>query len=256
MSAADGRHTRSHGSARGSGFDPRRTLNGSEVTVRRSEVVAAYDSMHARGAVNALPGYYEWLLGLVWTDGPGRLADIGCGTGEMLAAASSAGLCAFGVDVSPVAVRIARARAPRSTVQVAAAEELPFDSDTFDLVTCCGSLEHFHDPGRAVMEMARVARPGAPILVVVPNSHYLFAWVTHLRVGVLPQQSQPIERFATLPQWTGFLTQHGLRVDAVHKDNRFYFSLPLMRLLAEGVARVTPRAVSYQFALECRSDTA
>lgn len=47
----------------------------------------------------------------------------------------------------------------------ARAEDLPFDSNTFDLVTCRIAPHHFDDVAKFVKEAARVVRPGGLVLV-------------------------------------------------------------------------------------------
>jgi len=47
----------------------------------------------------------------------------------------------------------------------ARAEHLPFDSNTFDLVTCRIAPHHFEDVAQFVKEAARVVRPGGLVLV-------------------------------------------------------------------------------------------
>lgn len=47
--------------------------------------------------------------------------------------------------------------------------DLPFPSDTFDLVITSEVIEHTLDPARAVREMARVLRPGGQLVITVPN---------------------------------------------------------------------------------------
>lgn len=51
------------------------------------------------------------------------------------------------------------------------AERLPFDDQRFDAVLSIGAFNYFSDPEGALREMARVARPGAPIVVSdeIPN---------------------------------------------------------------------------------------
>ena len=44
--------------------------------------------------------------------------------------------------------------------KIADAEELPFDDNTFDLVTCRIAFHHFPNPRQAVSEFARVLKPG------------------------------------------------------------------------------------------------
>jgi len=67
--------------------------------------------------------------------------------------------------------RTARARADaRFTFSVGRAEALAFPADTFDLVTCQTVLIHLPDPRAALLEMARVARPGGLVVVAEPTN--------------------------------------------------------------------------------------
>ena len=60
--------------------------------------------------------------------------------------------------------------ADRFGYQVAVAEKLPFADASFDLVTCQTLLIHARDPGAAIDEMIRVARPGGLVLAAEPNN--------------------------------------------------------------------------------------
>ncbi|HTR11669.1 MAG TPA: class I SAM-dependent methyltransferase [Roseiarcus sp.] len=45
------------------------------------------------------------------------------------------------------------------------AEDLPFRDRAFDAVLSNGGFNHFNDPEKALREMARVAKPGAPVVI-------------------------------------------------------------------------------------------
>ena len=81
-----------------------------------------------------------------------------------------------GVDRDPLWIEKAAARASahrladRFSYRVAVAEKLPFADASFDLVTCQTVLIHTPDPGAALDEMVRVARPGGLILAAEPNN--------------------------------------------------------------------------------------
>lgn len=105
--------------------------------------------------------------------------DVGCGIGhwgQLLANMLSPDARVQGVDRDPLWVEKAIARASahglvgRFSYQVSAAERLPFADASFDLVTCQTVLIHMLDPGAAVDEMVRVARPGGLILAAEPNN--------------------------------------------------------------------------------------
>jgi SAM-dependent methyltransferase len=128
------------------------------------EVAAEYDESLPKHVVEHLRGRRERLaLSLV---PKGRLLDVGCGTGVFLEAMPAASYECVGVDVSEAMVDHARARG--LDVTKAPADELPFETGSFDLVTCVAVLHHLIDPDlvdRSVREMARVVRPGGAVMI-------------------------------------------------------------------------------------------
>jgi ubiquinone/menaquinone biosynthesis C-methylase UbiE len=108
-----------------------------------------------------------FFLRFALAEAPGDLLDIGCGTGNLLAAARKmfpdAGLT--GVDPSVALLRRLRAYALLADANLtrAVAEALPFRSATFDGVLSLLVLQEFPEPQRALAEMRRVARRGGPV---------------------------------------------------------------------------------------------
>jgi SAM-dependent methyltransferase len=105
--------------------------------------------------------------------------DVGCGVGHwthLLAQLLPKSARLQGIDRDPRWVEKAAARAAahgladRFSFQVSVAERLPFADASFDLVTCQTVLIHTRDPGAAIDEMIRVARPGGLILAAEPNN--------------------------------------------------------------------------------------
>lgn len=70
------------------------------------------------------------------------------------------------VDLSAPA--LARLRASGGAVAQGSITALPFADGAFDLVCAFDVVEHVDDDGRAVSELARVAAPGATVLLAVP----------------------------------------------------------------------------------------
>ena len=94
--------------------------------------------------------------------GPGRVLDLGCGTGhsyELLSPRET-----VGVDVDPGAL----AGQPRET-HVADMRQLPFTGGSFDSVVSIQSVEHVPDAEQVLAEVARVLRPGGRAIFVTPN---------------------------------------------------------------------------------------
>jgi len=79
----------------------------------------------------------------------------------------------YGVDVSERLLKRAAARLTRSgirswTLYSSPAEYLPFETESFDLVSCQLALNFFESQDRAVAEAARVLRGGARFIGSVP----------------------------------------------------------------------------------------
>ncbi len=93
----------------------------------------------------------------------GRLLDIGCGIGDMLAFRGDS----VGVDVNEHTVEFCRQRG--LTAQRMDPDELPFGDASFDSALMDNVLEHIAEPGPILAEARRVLRPGGRLLVGVPG---------------------------------------------------------------------------------------
>jgi SAM-dependent methyltransferase len=105
------------------------------------------------------------LIELTGVSAGDRVLDVGCGTGQLtmeLARVAGASSVAA-LDPSAPAVDFCRSRVPEGDIRIGAAESLPFSDGEFDAVLAQLVVNLTDDPPRAVREMARVARPGAPV---------------------------------------------------------------------------------------------
>ena len=95
--------------------------------------------------------------------------DAGCGPGRDIARFAALGHHPVGVDLNLDFVAAARRHGP---VRVADLRDLPFPDNTFAGVWACASLVHLPtaDAERALAELARVARPKAPVCVSVKHA--------------------------------------------------------------------------------------
>lgn len=104
----------------------------------------------------------------------GRYVDIGCGTGEEVAAMAvvlDGGGWAAGIDRSTEMVRQAnsRHRHPNCRFLAGDAAALPFESGTFSGVRVERTLQHVPDPAAALVEIARVLAPGGRVVALEPD---------------------------------------------------------------------------------------
>lgn len=130
----------------------------------------------------------------------GRVLEVGCGTGELLAAiaSSSPGSSVTGLDPDGDALRIARQklrdRGLEARLVPGRAEVLPFEDGSFDLVVSSLMLHHLgtSTKARALREWRRVLAPRGALLLVdfgVPRTPWLRLVLWPLRFHVLEEQA-------------------------------------------------------------------
>jgi SAM-dependent methyltransferase len=120
----------------------------------------------ARTEEQQRPAYQEALrrVGLV----PGeRVLDVGCGTGVFLRLAADGGAQPFGIDASKALLELAARRVPAAELRAGDMQSLPYDDDSFDLVTGFTSFFFAADMVAALREAGRVAKAGAPVVIQV-----------------------------------------------------------------------------------------
>lgn len=109
----------------------------------------------------------------------GRILEVGCGTGGLLAPVLRSGRAVSieGVDIASRWLVVARRRLTdrglRGTLVAASVERLPYADDQFDAVVADSLLEHLDDPLLALRECRRVLRPGGRLLLWSPNRYTL-----------------------------------------------------------------------------------
>ncbi len=98
--------------------------------------------------------------------GPGtRMLDMGCGTGELCRLAIERGAEAAGIDAAEGMVELARAKLPGADLRVGQIEELPWDDDSFDVVTGLNSFQFAAERAR------RLSRGGTRGAARRPGRH-------------------------------------------------------------------------------------
>ena len=138
-----------------------------------------------RGGRGDDPAQYRSVFDALGVGGGERVLDVGCGAGggaRALAARVPDVGRVVGIDVSETMVAEARARtgaAPpetRARVEFLAADahQLPFPDASFDAAFSLSVFEIVGEPRRALVEMARVLRPGGRLVINGPD---VDAWV-------------------------------------------------------------------------------
>ena len=113
-----------------------------------------------------LPIYREALRRIGIEPGD-RVLDAGCGAGVFLELVAARGGIGAGTDAAPELLELARGRAPGADLRSGDLEALPWEDDSFDLVTGFTSFFLADDFVAALREAGRVARPGGTVFAQV-----------------------------------------------------------------------------------------
>lgn len=106
-------------------------------------------------------------FGLERKHGPGRLLDVGCATGALIAWLEKRGWTAQGVEISGPQAEYCRARGLE--VSSRPLEENGFSGDFFDAVTASHLVEHLNNPRSLVHEIFRILKRGGRLYMTTPN---------------------------------------------------------------------------------------
>lgn len=114
------------------------------------------------------PELFEYLKSLVKTEGK-KVLDVGCGTGIATRQLKEVGFDVNGSDKDETMVKVALENSPDISYIVAPADKLPFESETFDVVTIFTAF-HWFAHEKAVEEMKRVLKPGGVLFAALKDN--------------------------------------------------------------------------------------
>jgi 2-polyprenyl-3-methyl-5-hydroxy-6-metoxy-1,4-benzoquinol methylase len=220
------------------------------------------------------PPGYEWkpdegsshrrLLDALSARPPGRVLDLGCGTGTLGQALRGLGHRVVGVDVEASAEAKERLDV---FVQADLDRGLPAEvqeEGPYDVVVCADVLEHVREPGLLLDEVRPLLAPGGQVLASIPNISHWYPR-TRVAIGRFDYDARGIldrghVRFFTRRSFGRMVARHGWRVvrleatglpfDVADRGGRRGTAALLKRVLGRldrtGV-QVWPTMFGYQF---------
>jgi len=128
-----------------------------------------------------------------------HILDVGCGTGYGVGVLTNANATTVtGIDISAEAITYAKGNwGDKASFIMSSSLYLPFNDESFDVVTCFEHYEHIAEQMLVLKEIHRVLRPGGYLMISTPNLHNLLMRlkaITHLRALPKPGPS-PRNRF-------------------------------------------------------------
>ena len=218
-------------------------------------IQSEYDHLFETDPIRDEDRAYQWFTNQVFKNKPEAvsLLDIACGAGYFLKNLKEkfGSACSLnGIDFSSKALELAKNECPGASLYQGPAEDLPFEKEAFDAVTCLGSLEQFFNAEGALNEMKRVSKPGARVFILVPNIFWYKDFLSVLFTGTRKTRNQSHETFLSLGEWKDVLVKGGVKVVKTEKYN--------------GIAKakwkqtikdlVIPTRFSYHFLFVCTVD--
>lgn len=128
----------------------------------------------------------------------GRLLEIGCGSGLLLAHFRDAGYDVEGVELSAADAAHARERYGLP-IREGRVETLPLDRDRYDAVVLVNVLEHSLEPAALVSRAYEVLRPGGCLVAGVPVVDSAYARLLGARWGAVTEAP----RHVSIPSFGG-----------------------------------------------------
>ena len=120
---------------------------------RAPEAAYLFENMHWRE--------YNHMLDRTGVIHGTRHLDIACGSGLAMQMSSERGAIVSGIDASKRLVAIAKARTPEADIRIGDMFNLPFEDNSFDVVTSCRGI--WGNCIGALREARRVLRPGGKL---------------------------------------------------------------------------------------------
>ncbi|MCA9779288.1 MAG: methyltransferase domain-containing protein [Candidatus Eremiobacteraeota bacterium] len=151
--------------------------------------------------------------------------DVATGTGHTAFFFARKQVHVFAVDINDEMLRVAQEESDRQTLSVrflkSPADNLVFDDDNFELVTCRQAAHHFPNIKSFLAEVVRVLKPGGHLLLidnVVPEETEAAEWLN----GYEKARDESHEVCLSKEDWLASLEQQGFTL--VHSE-RFPLTL-------------------------------
>lgn len=153
------------------------------------------------------------------------LLDIGCGTGyliDLLQKQKNALYC--GLDLSPEMLKMARKKLPESVyLTEGSSDKLPYEDNSFDIVTCIQSFHHYPNPEKAMAEAYRVLKKGG--LYILSDTGYggILRWFYNQ--FVLKVANTGDYAVYSMKDIENLMTKSGFVIKNAQKIDRFVYTI-------------------------------
>jgi ubiquinone/menaquinone biosynthesis C-methylase UbiE len=107
---------------------------------------------------------------------PGKVLDLGAGTGKILSELESKDWQVQGIDSSPQAIKWSKKRGVKLKLADSAKQPLPFPPNYFDLILVLDFLEHLQSESKTLSNINKVLKPSGYLIITVPANPRLYSY--------------------------------------------------------------------------------
>jgi 2-polyprenyl-6-hydroxyphenyl methylase/3-demethylubiquinone-9 3-methyltransferase len=169
-----------------------------------------------------------------------RILDLGCGAGFLANELARHGYEVTGLDASESSLRVARQYDTTGKVNYESGDAyaLPYADASFEVVCAMDFLEHVEEPGRVIVEIARVLKPGGLFFFHTFNRNPL-AWLIIIKgvewfVKNTPPDMHILRLFVKPAELRAMCEQSRLRVECLKGFVPKILQRPFWRMLLTG----------------------
>lgn len=160
--------------------------------------------------------FYSSLISLVKPLSPKTVLDAACGEGFTMDKLVKFGIGKQieGLEYSKEAISLGRKLFPNLTFKEGNIYDMPYEDDSFDLVTCTEVLEHINEPAKVFKEVLRVSKKY--VIISVPNEPFFMLGNFLRGKDLLHLGNNPghINHW-TIISFLNFLKKNGLKIITV-----------------------------------------
>ncbi len=162
-----------------------------------------------------------------------RLLEVGSGMGHLVGQLADT-FETYGIDVNQWAVSKSKEVAPKSHLQTASAQELPFSNHSFNVVIIKHIVEHLPDPQKAIQEISRVTEKGGTLILATPNLDSLLKpWKGEKWIGYQDPTHIALKRPA---EWLSLIQGAGFQLIKVFADG--FWDVPYIRFVPKQIQKL------------------
>ena len=165
----------------------------------------------------------EWPLFKQYITPSSSVLDVGAGTGRLTVKLAELGCSVTAVDISQKMLdRISNNVDGKVTTIATNAENLPFEDNSFDVVTSLSFLLHFPNWEVFLKEQARVCKPGGMLVFQFISGDHLKHFNEDLNEGGRFLTGGDFYSSCTKDDMITFCNKNGLELEALYPHNYFF----------------------------------